>query len=119
MKIQNLLNFPSGLASQQISIELSPEEVLENYLVTQRITYHYKSNSFMGSDGKVVDDRLLKSQLRLYCWDQGHDRLRSYLEDAMRVWKESQSVLFLSRQKENLAFRERNNELKKFSLAVT
>jgi hypothetical protein len=88
----------------------APENFLEEFLCEFGLKYHYKTNSVIDSKGKVIDDKLLRSQIRLYCLHRGVEMLRSYMDDAVRVWRSEQSKLVINNFKERLSYLEGNSD---------
>jgi ABC-type dipeptide/oligopeptide/nickel transport system ATPase component len=81
-----------------------PEDLLEEFLSEHGLKYHYKTNAVIDSKKRVIDDKLLRSRLRLYCLHRGFEMLKSYMDDAVRVWRCEQSKLVIKGFRESLSY---------------
>lgn len=99
---------------------LHPEQLLEEFIGEFGLRYHYKTNSVIDRKGNIIDDKLIRSRIRLYCLERGYEVVKSYMDDALRVWRDQQSKNTVKRYRNKLGFKSTDSDLiKKYSVAVS
>jgi hypothetical protein len=82
---------------------LSPEDWLSHYIKANEITYDYKTDSIC-MKGEVLERQGAVSYLRLSAYNHEVLGLKSYLPDALSVWKREQAQVVLSGLRNQLQF---------------
>src|SRR5580692_9278956 len=101
---------PKTQVKELTNPNLAPEDWLTHYVRANDIEYDYKTDSIRVK-GEVLERQMAISYLRLSAYNHDVLGLKSYLPDALAVWKREQAQKVISELQGQLRFQEISSDL--------
>ena len=105
MKSSNDLK-DEALASAMKSIcdgGINPDDWMTAYVLLNGITYDYKTDSIR-ENSEVIEYATIIAQMRLSAFRNDVTEIKSYLSDALHLWKREQARIFILSLRDHLSF---------------